>query len=154
MSFWDKNDGCKGVVSIKSIPYHSHVGIKITCRLSKPKYSCEYPGWSTITKENYARRKYQLTECGYKSFITKPYQEVSDVCLDSKKLISNTLQKLEVMGSDVVTVVFVFFVRCFFILVAFLDSTRLVTHFLFTSWNLQTVEHMIFELHMIFEIPL
>ena len=97
----------KQFVSINPIPYPSHVGLKITSRSSKPKYSCEYPGRSTIAKENYARRKYQLTECGYKSPITKPYQEVCDVCLDSKKLILNTLQQLEGIKSDAVFVVFV-----------------------------------------------
>ena len=120
----------KQFVSIKPIPYPSHVGLKITSRSSKPKYSCEYPGRSTIAKENYARRKYQLTECGYKSPITKPYQEVGDVCLDSKKLILNTLQQLEVIESDAVIVVFVCFCSLFFYIVAFLDSTRPITHFL------------------------
>ena len=104
----------KQFVSIKPIPYPSHVGLKITSRSSKPKYSCEYPGRSTIAKENYARHKYQLTECGYKSPINKPYQEVGDVCLDSKKLILNTLQQLEVTESDAVIIIFV----CFL----FLDS--------------------------------
>ena len=120
----------KQFVSIKPIPYPSHVGLKITSRSSKPKYSCEYPGRSTIAKENYARRKYQLTECGYKSPITKPYQEVGDVCLDSKKLILNTLQQLEMIERDAVIVVFVCFCSLFFYLVAFLDSTRPVTYFL------------------------
>ena len=99
----------KQFVSIKLIPYPSLVGLKITSRLSKPKYSCEYLGRSTIAKENYARRKYWLTECGYKSPITKPYQELGDVSLDSKKLILNIEQQLEVTENDAVIIVYVLF---------------------------------------------
>ena len=45
--------------------------------------------------------------CGFKSPINKSFQEVGDVCLDSKKLILKTLQQLEVIESDAVIVVFV-----------------------------------------------
>ena len=90
----------KQFVSIKLIPYPGHVGLMITSQSPKPKYSCKHPAESAIAKknyDNYARWKNYITECGYKSPITKSYQEVSNVGLDSKKLILNTLQQLEVI---------------------------------------------------------
>ena len=83
----------KRSVSIKTDTLSRSYRLRITSWLFKPKYSGEYPAWSSTTKENYP--------------ITKPYQEVCDVCLDSKKLILNTLQQLEGIESDAVFVVFV-----------------------------------------------
>ena len=84
-------------VTIQQIPYTSHVGLKITSRSSTPNYTCEYPQRSVVAKHNYARRKFQLSQCGYKSELTKPYQEVGNVALDSKQLILTTLGQEELV---------------------------------------------------------
>jgi len=83
----------KKYVAIKAIPYESHVGLRITARSFNPNYTCEYPKRTSVAKENYERRSYQLTECGYRSSVYKPYQEVGHVILDSKQLILETLQQ-------------------------------------------------------------
>ena len=48
-----------------------------------------------IARANYSRRRYQYKECGYKSPITKPYQELGEVILDDKQLVLNTLGRTE-----------------------------------------------------------
>lgn len=85
----------KQFLSIKPIPSASHVGLKITARSSNPNYTCEYPRRPSVAKGNYRRRKYQIDNCGYRSVSTKPYQEVGNVVLDSRKLILSTLGQEE-----------------------------------------------------------
>ena len=52
-------------------------------RSSSQKESCDC--------ENYKRRRHQMSKCGYRSVIYKPYQPVGEVFLDDRKLILSAL---------------------------------------------------------------
>ena len=52
-------------------------------RSSNQKESCDW--------ENYERRRHQMSKCGYRSVIYKPYQPVGEVFLDDRKLILSAL---------------------------------------------------------------
>lgn len=73
-----------------ALPIPSHQGIKITARNSKI-YTCEVPTRKEVARENYERRRHQMSKCGYRSVIYKPYQPVGEVYLDDKKLILSAL---------------------------------------------------------------
>eukprot|EP00794_Sanderia_malayensis_P012334 gene12334-13608_t len=83
-------------VSLKQIPIPSHVGLKITARCSTPVYTCQNPSRKDVARENYERRKYQVTQCGYKSVNYKPYKPVGEVFLDDKELILKALGQIDV----------------------------------------------------------
>lgn len=72
------------------LPIPSHQGLKITARHAKI-YTCEVPTRKEVAKENYERRRHQMSKCGYRSVIYKPYQPVGEVYLDDKKLILSAL---------------------------------------------------------------
>ena len=52
-------------------------------RSSNQEGSCDW--------ENYKRRIHQMSKCGYRSVIYKPYQPVGEVFLDDRKLILSAL---------------------------------------------------------------
>ena len=54
-------------------------------RSSNQKGSCDW--------ENYERRRHQMSKCGYRSVISKPYQPVGEVFLDDRKLILSVLRQ-------------------------------------------------------------
>ena len=54
-------------------------------RRSNEKGSCD--------SENYERRRHQMSKCGYRSVISKPYQPVGEVFLDDRKLILIALRQ-------------------------------------------------------------
>lgn len=72
------------------LPIPSHQGLKITARHAKI-YTCEVPTRKEVARENYERRRHQMSKCGYRSVIYKPYQPVGEVYLDDKKLILSAL---------------------------------------------------------------
>lgn len=85
-------------VAVKQIPTASHVGLKITARCSTPVYTCEKPRRKEVAKDNFERRKFQTTQCGYRSINHKPYKSVGDVVLDDKELILRALGQLDIEG--------------------------------------------------------
>lgn len=72
------------------VPVPAHKGLKITAR-NATVYTCEFPTRKEVAKENYERRKHQITRCGYRSVNYKPYQSVGEVYLDERMLILNSL---------------------------------------------------------------
>lgn len=72
------------------LPIPSHQGLKITARNAK-FYTCEVPTRKEVARENYERRRHQMSKCGYRSVIYKPYQPVGEVFLDDRKLILSAL---------------------------------------------------------------
>ena len=54
-------------------------------RSSNQEGSCDW--------ENYERRRHQMSKCGYRSVIYKPYQPVGEVFLDDRKLILSGLRQ-------------------------------------------------------------
>ena len=83
-------------LAIQPIPLSvNHVGLKITSRSFNPNYTCEYPQRKEVARQNYNRRKYQFTQCGYYSPSSKPYNELGCVVLDSKQLVLQTLGQKE-----------------------------------------------------------
>ena len=72
------------------LPIPSHQGLKITARNAKI-YTCEVPTRKEVARENYERRRHQMSKCGYRSVVYKPYQPVGEVYLDDKKLILSAL---------------------------------------------------------------
>lgn len=74
----------------RKLPIPSHQGLKITARNAKV-YTCEVPSRKVVAKENYERRQHQMTKCGYRSVIYKPYQPIGEVHLNDKSLILSAL---------------------------------------------------------------
>ncbi|XP_078384035.1 uncharacterized protein LOC144666472 [Oculina patagonica] len=72
------------------LPIPPHQGLKITARNAKI-YTCEVPTRKEVARENYERRRHQMSKCGYRSVNYKPYQPVGEVYLDDKKLILSAL---------------------------------------------------------------
>lgn len=85
-----QTDNPRSFVRPQPLPLPPHRGMKITARNSRI-YTCEVPTRKQVAHDNYARRKHQMTKCGYQSVIYKPYQCVGDVVLDDKKLILSAL---------------------------------------------------------------
>eukprot|EP00795_Rhopilema_esculentum_P008756 gene8756-14782_t len=86
----DFND-VREYVGIKPMPTSSHVGLRITARCSTPVYTCESPARPEVVKQNYDRRRHQISSCGYRSVNFKPYKEVGEVILNEKELILKSL---------------------------------------------------------------
>ncbi|KXJ08664.1 hypothetical protein AC249_AIPGENE4944 [Exaiptasia diaphana] len=80
----------RAFVRPKPLPLPSHRGLKITARNARI-YTCEVPTRKQVAHDNYARRKHQMTKCGYRSVNYKPYQCVGEVVLNDKKLIMSAL---------------------------------------------------------------
>ena len=73
-------------------------------------YTCEVPARREVARENYERRRHQMSKCGYRSVIYKPYQPVGEVYLDDKKLILNALGQEQTEQDDQVrSIVFYIF---------------------------------------------
>ena len=86
----DFND-VREYVGIKPMPTPSHVGLRITARCSTPVYTCESPTRPEVVKQNYDRRRHQISSCGYRSVNFKPYKEIGEVILNEKELILKSL---------------------------------------------------------------
>ncbi|EDO45458.1 predicted protein [Nematostella vectensis] len=85
-----ETDNPRAYIQSKPLPITSHQGLKITARSARV-YTCEVPTRREVARENYERRKHQMTKCGYRSVIYKPYQSVGEVFLNDKKLILSAL---------------------------------------------------------------
>lgn len=80
----------RSYVRVVALPIPTHKGLKITAR-NATLYTCEFPTRREVAKENYERRKFQMTHCGYRSFNYKPYQSLGEVYLDERSLILDAL---------------------------------------------------------------
>ncbi|KAK3748604.1 hypothetical protein QZH41_016425 [Actinostola sp. cb2023] len=85
-----ETDNPRTFVRPKPLPIPTHRGLKITARNSRI-YTCEVPTRTQVAQDNYARRKHQMTKCGYRSVNYRPYQSVGDVVLNDRKLILSAL---------------------------------------------------------------
>ena len=74
------------------LPIPSNQDLQITARNAK-FYTCEDPTRKEVARENYERRRHQMSKCGYRSVIYKPYQPVGEVVLDDRKLIFSALRQ-------------------------------------------------------------
>ena len=72
------------------LPIPSNQDLQITAGNAK-FHTCEVPTRKEVARENYERRKHQMSKCSYRSVIYKPYQPVEDVFLDDRKLILSAL---------------------------------------------------------------
>jgi len=103
------SDNPRSYVRPVPLPIPSHQGLKITARNAK-MYTCEVPARREVARENYERRRHQMSKCGYRSVIYKPYQPVGEVYLDDKKLILNALGQEQTEQDDQVrSIVFYIF---------------------------------------------
>ncbi|XP_020617163.1 uncharacterized protein LOC110055123 isoform X2 [Orbicella faveolata] len=93
------SDNPRSYVRPVPLPIPSHQGLKITARNAK-MYTCEVPARREVARENYERRRHQMSKCGYRSVIYKPYQPVGEVYLDDKKLILNALGQEQTEQDD------------------------------------------------------
>ena len=93
------SDNPRSYVRSVPLPIPSHLGLKITARNAKI-YTCEVPTRREIARENYERRRHQMSKCGYRSVIYKPYQPVGEVYLDDKKLIQSALGQEQTEQDD------------------------------------------------------
>ena len=64
-------------------------------RSSNQKESCDW--------ENYERRRHQMSKCGYRSVIYKPYQPVGEVFLDDTKLNLSALRYEQIKPNKTTT---------------------------------------------------
>ena len=85
-----ENENPRSYVRPMALPIPTHKGLKITAR-NATVYTCEFPTRREVAKENYERRKNQMTRCGYRSVNYKPYQSVGDLHLDERLLILSAL---------------------------------------------------------------
>ena len=77
------------------LPIPSNQDLQITARNAK-FHTCEDPTRKEVARENYERRRHQMSKCGYRSVIYKPYQPVGEVFLDDRKLnLSALTQRYE-----------------------------------------------------------
>lgn len=103
------SDNPRSYVRPVPLPIPSHQGLKITARNAKI-YTCEVPTRREVARENYERRTHQMSKCGYRSVIYKPYQPVGEVYLDDKKLILSALGQEQTEQEDQVwSIVFYIF---------------------------------------------
>lgn len=103
------SDNPRSYVRPVPLPIPSHQGLKITARNAKI-YTCEVPTRQEVARENYERRTHQMSKCGYRSVIYKPYQPVGEVYLDDKKLILSALGQEQTEQEDQVrSIVFYIF---------------------------------------------
>ena len=93
------SDNPRSYVRPVPLPIPSHQGLKITARNAKI-YTCEVPTRREVARENYERRRHQMSKCGYRSVIYKPYQPVGEVYLDDKKLILSALGQEQTEQDD------------------------------------------------------
>lgn len=84
------NENPRSYIRPVALPIPSHQGLKITARNAKI-YTCEVPTRTEVAQQNFERRRHQMSKCGYRSVIYKPYQPVGEVYLDDKKLILSAL---------------------------------------------------------------
>ncbi|XP_077994572.1 coiled-coil domain-containing protein 60-like isoform X2 [Glandiceps talaboti] len=85
-----------GTVCIQKqpLPIPSHQGLHIQAR-SDTVYNCSNPTREAVFRENYARRRRQMTEQGYNAVSYKPYKIVGEpFYLDEGKLILHSLGQL------------------------------------------------------------
>ena len=101
-------------VAIRPIPSPSHVGLKVTARSSTPVYTCESPSRKEVAKQNYERRDYQTSSCGYRSVNHKPYREVGEVILDERELILRALGQYS--GNEKVGILYIVYLFIFIML--------------------------------------
>ena len=73
------------------LPIPSNQDLQITARNAK-FHTCEDPTRKEVARENYERRRHQMSKCGYRSVIYKPYQPVGEVFLDDRKLNLSALR--------------------------------------------------------------
>ena len=64
------------------LPIPSNQDLQITARNAK-FHTCEDPTRKEVARENYERRRHQMSKSGYRSVIYKPYQPVGEVFLDN-----------------------------------------------------------------------
>ena len=93
------SDNPRSYVRPVPLPIPSHQGLKITARNAKI-YTCEVPTRREVARENYERRRHQMSKCGYRSVIYKPYQPIGEVYLDDKKLILSALGQEQTEQDD------------------------------------------------------
>ena len=73
------------------LPVSSHQGISIQAR-NGTVYSASVPTRDEIRRDNYARRRMQLTQQGFQTPINEPYQAIgTPICLETKKLLLHSL---------------------------------------------------------------
>ena len=85
------------------LPIPSHRGIAIQTR-SETVYKAAVPTRDEIRRDNYERRRKQLSQQGFHSPVNEPYQAVgTPVCLETKKLLLHSLgQSDEVLMNFVI----------------------------------------------------
>ncbi|XP_070578878.1 coiled-coil domain-containing protein 60-like isoform X2 [Ptychodera flava] len=89
-----KNRDPRAYIKPVALPIPSHQGMHIQAR-SETVYNCSNPTREAVFRENYARRRRQLTEQGYNAVIYRQYQCVGDkFFLNEKKMILHALGQL------------------------------------------------------------
>ena len=85
----------KALIKQVPLPIPSHQGVAIQAR-SDTVYNATTPTRDQIRRDNYDRRRKQLTQQGFHCPINEPYEAVGgSVCLETKKLLSHALGQSE-----------------------------------------------------------
>ena len=84
------------------LPIPSNQDLQITARNAK-FHTCEDPTRKEVARENYERRRHQMSKCGYRSVIYKPYQPVGEVFLDDTKLNLSALRYEQIKPNKTTT---------------------------------------------------
>ena len=84
------------------LPIPSNQDLQITARNAK-FHTCEDPTTKEVARENYERRRHQMSKCGYRSVIYKPYQPVGEVFLDDTKLNLSALRYEQIKPNKTTT---------------------------------------------------
>ena len=78
------------------LPYQSHKGVKIQAR-SFTVYNAAIPLRDEVRKDNYRRRREQMSNMGFQTPLNIPYKIVGDpLYLEQKQIILNGLGQLSV----------------------------------------------------------
>ena len=84
------------------LPIPSNQDLQITARNAK-FHTCEDPTRKEVARENYERRRRQMSKSGYRSVIYKPYQPVGEVFLDDTKLNLSALRYEQIKPNKTTT---------------------------------------------------